>query len=575
MKKSFALIAIMLLLVHINFAQVGIGTTTPHPSSKLDITSTNSGLLMPRMTTAQRNAIATPAEGLKVFDTDTKTFWFYNGTGWIESATGSPTNFWSLNGTHIFKNNTGNVGIGTNNPSELLTVQSAPNSFGITHTDGTVKLSTYLGNTLGGAWIGTQSNHPVHIYTNNGNIPNVSFNSNFSSDFKGTAPRIRLINQNSNAGTLLAYGNDLFISAFTTSGVTPPGNLILQVPLPLSTDIAAGNVGIGTNTPLDKFSVNAGTNEYGITQTDGTITVGTWVGNGGGYYGTKSNHPLRFFANNSSTQMTILPNGNVGIGASDPAAKLHIIANSAANNEALRLNGTNPFLSFYDAASVYKGYLWNTANDIELGTAAVNTNGRVLLSAKGVNGLMIGSDARVSVNGGPGSGLGIATHPSAFTTNGIFTIKGKDSPFNEWTFWAVDVGHLQVYLNGVSKAFVSKTDGGWIETSDAKLKDDIRHFKPALTGVKNLTVSTYHYKTNKPGIRSFGLIAQNVKEYFPEIVSSTQDKDGNPVLGIAYAKTGVIALKAIQEQQVIIEQQQQKIDELEKRLALLEKLLNK
>ncbi|NDP27478.1 MAG: hypothetical protein GZ087_08650 [Flavobacterium sp.] len=67
-------------------AQVGIGTVTPDPSSILDITSTTQGMLAPRLTTAQRLAIATPANGLMVFDTDVKTFYYYSSTSsvWIK-----------------------------------------------------------------------------------------------------------------------------------------------------------------------------------------------------------------------------------------------------------------------------------------------------------------------------------------------------------------------------------------------------------------------------------------------------------------------------------------------------------
>jgi hypothetical protein len=80
---------------------------------------------------------------------------------------------------------------------------------------------------------------------------------------------------------------------------------------------------------------------------------------------------------------------------------------------------------------------------------------------------------------------------------------------------------------------------------------------------------TYHYKDNKKDKRSFGLVAQNVRQYFPEIVSVSGSEEG--LLGIDYTKTGVLAIKAIQEQQQIIESQQAKIAELEKRLERLEK----
>lgn len=59
---------------------VGIGTSTPNDSALLDITSTTKGLLPPRMTTAQINAISSPADGLTVYNTDLSTLCFYDGT---------------------------------------------------------------------------------------------------------------------------------------------------------------------------------------------------------------------------------------------------------------------------------------------------------------------------------------------------------------------------------------------------------------------------------------------------------------------------------------------------------------
>lgn len=62
---------------------VGIGTTAPSNSSILELSSTNKGFLVPRMTAAQRTGITSPATGLLVYQTDGETgFWFYNGTIW-------------------------------------------------------------------------------------------------------------------------------------------------------------------------------------------------------------------------------------------------------------------------------------------------------------------------------------------------------------------------------------------------------------------------------------------------------------------------------------------------------------
>ena len=64
----------------------GIGTATPNASAKLDITSTTQGLLPPRMTTTQRNAIALPATGLTIYNTTINAFQVYNGTTWYSTV---------------------------------------------------------------------------------------------------------------------------------------------------------------------------------------------------------------------------------------------------------------------------------------------------------------------------------------------------------------------------------------------------------------------------------------------------------------------------------------------------------
>jgi hypothetical protein len=63
--------------------RVGIGTTDPDPSAILDITSDSTGLLIPRMTLTQRDAINNPATGLLVFVTTDSTFHYFDGTSWL------------------------------------------------------------------------------------------------------------------------------------------------------------------------------------------------------------------------------------------------------------------------------------------------------------------------------------------------------------------------------------------------------------------------------------------------------------------------------------------------------------
>jgi hypothetical protein len=63
---------------------VGIGTSSPSSSALLDISSTSKGILIPRMTASQKNAISSPTTGLLIFQTDAPSdFYHYNGSSWI------------------------------------------------------------------------------------------------------------------------------------------------------------------------------------------------------------------------------------------------------------------------------------------------------------------------------------------------------------------------------------------------------------------------------------------------------------------------------------------------------------
>jgi microcystin-dependent protein len=118
----FFLFTISTLYSRAQSAAITTDGSNAHASAVLEVKSTNKGMLVPRMTTAQRTAIATPAKGLLVFDNDTGDFCFYNGTAWVSLTSGNPDNEWSKNGTNIYNNNSGNVGIGQTNPSTKLDV---------------------------------------------------------------------------------------------------------------------------------------------------------------------------------------------------------------------------------------------------------------------------------------------------------------------------------------------------------------------------------------------------------------------------------------------------------------------
>lgn len=73
-------VVFLLLVSFYSFAQTGIGTTTPNAAAKLEIAATDKGLLIPRMTKAQREAItlSSAANGLMVYQTDDVSGFYVN-----------------------------------------------------------------------------------------------------------------------------------------------------------------------------------------------------------------------------------------------------------------------------------------------------------------------------------------------------------------------------------------------------------------------------------------------------------------------------------------------------------------
>jgi hypothetical protein len=134
---KFIFVISLIILIQNSYAQVGINATgaAPAANAMLDVSSTTKGLLMPRMTTIQRNTLtAIATDGLTVYDTDTKSYWYYRSlpVGWVEVSTGGVSP-WAISGNNIRNTNTGNVGINTVSPLYALHV-TANNQYGIYST---------------------------------------------------------------------------------------------------------------------------------------------------------------------------------------------------------------------------------------------------------------------------------------------------------------------------------------------------------------------------------------------------------------------------------------------------------
>jgi hypothetical protein len=244
----------------------------PHTSAMLDVSATDKGMLIPRMTTAQRTAIATPAKGLLVFDNETTSFWFYNGAAWTELVAptgGGGTSNWTLNGTNIYNNNTGNVGIGTQTPVTKFTIQTGINTLGWTHAgqvNGTDSIVVSEG--VGGvsASIGTSTNHAFRLNAGPGGgkmsiyptgdvvIGDNSVGSIGKLTVKTTnnADGISHIGENGNILKTRMGGTSAGIGTFSNTHMRIFANSISAITITGSN----GNVGVGIDFPVNKFEVN-------------------------------------------------------------------------------------------------------------------------------------------------------------------------------------------------------------------------------------------------------------------------------------------------------------------------------
>ena len=124
--------------------------------------------------------------------------------------------------------------------------------------------------------------------------------------------------------------------------------------------------------------------------------------------------------------------------------------------------------------------------------------------------------------------------------------------------------------NGVRRAYISAATGAYVTTSDRTLKKNITRVEDdVLSKLSEIQVYRYHYLDQNPSNeKTLGVMAQEIQLQFPELV--TTGEDGK--LGMNYGGLSVVAIKAIKEQQIEIENQRKEIEELKK---LVQQLIDK
>jgi len=387
----------------------------------------------------------------------------------------------------------------------------------------------------------------------------------------------------------------------------------------------SGNVGIGTNAPegnLHVFRGSAGsvsaffnaplvvensTNNYINLLAPNANETGILFGkpessiSGGLIYNSSPTlNGLQFRTNGNFTRMVLTNAGNLGIGTVTPDANLHVFRGNA---------GVEPFfnapLVVENSTHNYINLLAPDANEtgILFGKPQSNVSGGLIYNSSPTsNGLQFrtnGNFTRMVLTNTGRLGIGTtapATELHLVHGDGFFGTHGlrlQNSGANgvNWTIYTDNFdGKLYLFFRDDYVGHFHNISGEYFSTSDARMKKDIETAPDVLDKVLQLDVKKYHFLKNKPDDKKhYGMIAQEVEKIFPEVVSHREnngsDKD---YYAMNYSAFGVLAIKAIQEQQQKIQEQQQKIKEqeqtaqqqqqkiitLEDRIAKLEAAIN-
>ena len=290
----------MACIINTYAQNVGINASgaAPDGTAMLDVASTTKGFLAPRMTSAQRTAISSPATGLLVYQTDgIAGFYYYNGSSWTNISSGT--------------------GGGTVTSAGL----SLPAQFSVTNSPVTSS------GTLTAAWASQTANYVFAAPNGSSGTPTFralvgtdipTLNQNTTGTSANVTGTVAVANGGTGATTLTGYVKGTGTTAMTASATIP------------AADISGNITGNAANVTGTVAVANGGTGT-----TNGSITGTTALTFAAG--GTNQNVNIT----PSGTGYTLL-NGNVGIGTTSPAYKLDISsATGSGRQDMLRILAGN------------------------------------------------------------------------------------------------------------------------------------------------------------------------------------------------------------------------------------------
>lgn len=534
---------VILIITIVTFSKVtaqgfAVGVDAPDPAAIVEFLSANKGILIPRLTTAQRDAIpglGAAQEGLMLFNATTDEFNYWNGASWIRMATNLANN-WSTLGNTGTIDGTNFIGTTDNVPFNIRVFNQKAARINST---GQTFFGYQAGNVNTGATntgIGFQS-----LFSNTSGSDNVSVG--YYSLYTNTTGSV---NTAVGAGTLYFNQTGNFNTAFGGGALlnNTTGNFNTGIGFQAFNLNTTGysNTGVGTQTLFSNTTgfYNTAVGEQALfSNTTGSYNVGV------GY------HALR--ANTTA-------NLNIAIGAFALLANTTGTSNIAIGLQALDNNVSGP-------------------SNAAIGTQALDNN------LSGENNFAFGTNSgSIITTGSYNSFFGSSANADAVNRTNTIALAGNGNLTHD--------GDNRVRIGNASMTSI----GGqvtWSALSDARIKNDIQENVHGLDFIMKLRPVTYFFDVDKSNalqnikydkswtsqydiekMRFSGFIAQEVEAAAQSInyefsgVDKPQDEDG--LWGLRYAEFTVPLVKAAQELNQkdlelldLIRQLQMKINEMQ------------
>ena len=254
-----------------------------------------------------------------------------------------------------------------------------------------------------------------------------------------------------------------------------------------------------------------------------------------------------------SNDLTSLITLKANSGTVTTPAHIHLIENNNSDFARLRYSNSSA-TDYWDIASIADG------NEPKINFFFHNgTSGDNIMTIQG-------ADDRVGINDATPSYTLDITHgvgsPGASGDNGIqIHQSGGSAAVDDWQLYvSSSSGELHLFAEGVKRGEFDEANGVYTSFSDVRLKSNIQPLENQLEAIMKLRPKKYEIKGHE-GEFSFGLIAQEVLDIIPEVVSETDEDD--PYMGLSYSELVPVLISGMQEQQATIESLKEEISELD------------